>query len=582
MRGFFKIFFATLLALLIFTVLGFFILVGIASSLASKDKPDIPDKSVLVVDLAQTFPDRRAENPFAQLAGQAEAPSLYDVVRLIRHAKDDGHIRGILIRANGNGNSFASSEELRAALIDFKSSRKFVIAHADLMDQSSYFVASVADKVYLNPAGDFDWRGMAIELPFIKDMLDKLEIRPQIFYAGKFKSATEIFRTTAMTPENRLQTIEWLGDIYRHLLAQTAKSRGLDSTRLRLLADSAAIREPQDAVNNKLVDALRYDDQVKDEIKNTLKLGRTDKLSLVAISTYGEAISVVKTGSGRVAVVYAQGDIVDGEGSAEQIGGDKYVRLLRKVRMDNSVKAIVLRVNSGGGSALASEKIWRELHQAREEGKPVVVSFGDVAASGGYYIGCGADSIFAQPNTITGSIGVFIVIPEMSGFFKNKLGVTFDGVKTGPYADLGGIYRPMTEPEKRIAQQGVDRTYALFKQRVAEGRKKPVAFIDSIAQGRVWSGEDGLRLGLVDRLGSLQQAIESAARLAKLGDYGIKEYPEKQGFLSNLFGKSKTEPQVLIREQLGEEQYRVYQQLLKIRQLTGSAQARLPFDFITR
>jgi protease-4 len=448
-----------------------------------------------------------------------------------------------------------------------------------MMTQGSYFVANIADKIYVNPSGHLDWKGFAISFAFVKDLLDKLDIQPQIFYAGKYKSATEIFRTNQMTPENKLQTTEWLGDIYNYFLVQTSKARGIDTTTLHQLANNASVQTPQDAVNNKLIDAVKYDDEIKTELKQRLGISKTEKFSLVDIDKYNEAVNVRKYSKDRIAVIYAEGDIVDGQGSNENIGGERFRSLIRKARMDNSVKAIVMRVNSGGGSALASEIIWRELQMAREDKKPVIVSFGDVAASGGYYISCGADSIFSSANTITGSIGVFGVIPNMGGFFKNKLGITFDGVKTAPYADGPNIYRPMNDAEKKMAQDGVERIYLQFKQRVATGRKKDINYIDSIAQGRVWSGEDAFQLGLVDRIGSLQDAINCAARMAKLDKYALKEYPESRSWLDNLFHKQKSEPAAMIREQLGEENYKIYTEMLRIKEMTNSTQARLPFQF---
>jgi protease-4 len=578
MNSFFKMFFASLLAIIVFSLIGVFFFVAAIAALGSKEKTEIASGSVLVLDLAQRFPERREEAALGALTGEA-APGVYDVIRMLEQAKEDKKIAGVLIQANGNANGFATSNELRASLQSFRQSGKFVLAYGDVMQEQAYFVASAAEKIYVHPAGDFAWTGMQVTFPFVKGMLDKLQIRPQIFYAGKFKSATEIFRTEQMTPENRLQTTEWLGDIYQYFLQQTDVSRKLDSAQLRQLAVTAAIRTPQDALANRLIDGLKYDDEVKDELKRRLNLGKRDNLNLVSMKTYADAVSLRKSGSDRIALIYAEGDIVDGEGEENNIGGDRYRALIRKARLDKSVRAIVLRVNSGGGSALASETIWRELEVARQDGKPVIVSFGDVAASGGYYIACGADSIFASPNTITGSIGVFGVIPDMQDFFRNKLGVTFDAVKTAPYADAGTVTRPLNEGERRIIQNSIDRIYAQFKQRVAQGRRRDTAYIDSIAQGRVWSGADALRLGLVDRIGGLQQAIASAARLAKLNDYGIKEYPESRGWLANLLQRKKEEPAAMIREQIGEEQYQVFLQLVKIRRMTQSVQARLPFDY---
>lgn len=580
MRSFFKMFFASLLAIIVFSVICFFIMIAFVAAIASKDKPEVPKKSVLVINLGDRFFEKQQTDLPAQFSGIADIPGLYDVVRLIRLAKTDDDISGILIQANENANGFASSNELRNALLDFKTSKKFVIAHGDMMFQPAYFVANAADKIYVNPSGSFDWKGFAVSLAFVKGLLDKLDIQPQIFYAGKFKSATEPFRTTEMTPENELQTQEWLGDLYKYFLFQTSRVRGIDTATLHQLANTAAIQTPQDAVRNKLIDAVKYDDEIKSELKKKLGIGKNDKLSLVTINKYHEAVTLRKYGKDRVAVIYAEGTIIDGEGNNQSIGGESFRKIIRRARMDNSVKAIVLRVNSGGGSALASEIIWRELQMAKQDGKPVVVSFGDVAASGGYYIACGADSIFASPNTITGSIGVFGIIPNMEGFFKNKLGITFDGVKTGPYADGPSGIRPMTEGEQKQLQKSIDRIYLQFKQRVAEGRKKDITYIDSIAQGRVWSGEDAVQLGLVDRVGNLQDAISSAARMAKITSFGLKEYPQTGSWLDDLFKKDKSQPEIMLRKELGEENFKIYKEMIRIKEMTNSVQARMPFEFL--
>ena len=579
MRGFFKMFLASFISLVVFTLLAVFIFMAIVAGLASSDKPKINKNSILVLDLGQRFPEKQQSDFSARIGGTADIPGVYDVVRLIHRAKSDNDISGILVKADDNANGFASSNEIRNAIIDFKGSGKFVLSYGDMMSQDAYFVANAAQKVYVNPAGMFSWKGYAVSLAFVKGLLDKLQIEPQIFYAGKFKSATEPLRATEMTPENELQTTAWLNDLYGYFLEQTAAARKIDTATLHNLANTGAIQTPQDAATHKLIDGVKYDDEVKAELKQLLRIGKDDRLHFVPVSTYHEAVSVRKTGKDRVALIYAEGVILDGEGTSTDIGGERFRKLIRKARMDKSVKAIVLRVNSGGGSALASEIIWRELKLAKDEGKPVVVSFGDVAASGGYYIACGADSIFASANTITGSIGVFSVIPNMTGFFKNKLGITFDGVKTGTYADGPAVSRPLNEMEKAQMQSSVDRIYLTFKQRVAQGRKKDIAYIDSIAQGRVWSGTDAVAIGLVDRIGTLQDALNSAAKMAKLDDYGIREYPESVNWLDDLLGKKKVEPVTLLRKELGEENYNVYKELLRIRQMTQSAQARMPFEF---
>ena len=579
MRSFFKIFFASFLALIIFSFFATILLIGIINSLATKSKPEISNKSVLELDLNAVFHERKIVNPYASISGESSAPGVYDVVRLIKNAKNDNKISGIFIRADGNANGFATSNEIRNALLDFKTSKKFVLAYGDVITQKAYYVASAADKIYLNPKGNFEWKGFAIAFAFLKGTLEKLDIKPQIFYAGKYKSATEMFRTEQMTSENKLQTSVWLNSIYNDFIFKIATSRQIDSSVLRNLANTAAIQTPDDAYNSRLVDGLRYDDEIKDDLKHRLGLGKTDRINLISINKYDEAVNLRKSGSERIALIYAEGNIIDGSGTNETIGGEDYIKIIRKVRLDTKVKAIVLRVNSGGGSALASENIWRELKRARAEGKPVVVSFGDVAASGGYYISCGADSIFAQPNTITGSIGVFGIIPDLGSFFKNKLGITFDGVKTSPYADMGAIYRPLNPGEQQQIQKSIERTYMQFKQRVAEGRKKNIEFIDSIAQGRVWIGADAIKIGLVDKMGNLQDAIDCAVRLSKVGNYTIKEYPEQESWLDNLLNRRKDEPAATIRNELGEENFKLYQQLIYLKGLAGNAQARLPFEF---
>ncbi|MES2882329.1 MAG: signal peptide peptidase SppA, partial [Bacteroidota bacterium] len=582
MRSFFKIFFASLLALIVFIFIGIFLLFAIAASVTSKDAPQVAANSVLVIDLSEALPEMPVANPFDIISDEEKPVSLTHALRLIEHAKTNEKIKGIYIIANNSALGFAGSNEMRNAIVDFKKSKKWVIAYGDVMTQQAYFVAGAANKVYVNPAGAFDWMGYSVTLPFLKGTLDKLEIEPQIFYAGKFKSATEIFRTEKMTPENRLQTMEWLGDMYQYFLVQTAQSRGVDTAALHALANTATIQTPQDAVAAKLIDGAKYDDEVKAEMKKNLGVDKTGKFNTFSLSTYNDAVNLRTGKPDRIALILAEGDIVDGEGSDDNIGGDKFRKLIRKARLDKSVKAIVMRVNSGGGSALASENIWRELQLAKQDGKPVVVSFGDVAASGGYYIAAGADSIFANPNTITGSIGVFGIIPNMQAFYKNKLGITFDGVNTATYADAGGTHRAMNEAEKKIIQASIDRIYLQFKQRVADGRKKNIALVDSIAQGRVWSGEDALRLGLVDKFGNLQDALNSAARMAKMKEYSIREYPEQKNWLQSLINKNKPEPEAMIKKEVGEENFRMYQQMKKIKEITGSVQARLPFEFIIR
>jgi protease IV len=580
MRSFFKIFFASLTSLVVFTLLLFFFFVVIIASLASRDKVDVDAKSVLTINLGVNFKEQEVKNPLSAISSNPELdkPGLYDVIRLIRKAKTDRDIKGIYLIADANANGFASSTDLRNALKDFRESKKFIVAHGEVMSQQAYHVANVADKLYLNPTGYLEWLGFNIEFAFLKGTLDKLQIEPQIFYAGKFKSATEPFRTDRMTPENKLQTTVWLSSLYNQFLTGTAETRKIDTASLHALANEGRIQTAKDALDNKLVDGLKYEDEVKDEIKNRLGIGKYDKINFISINKYAKAGNFRRSGIGRIALVYAEGNIIDGKGDQGVIGSEDYVKLIRKARLDKTIKAIVFRVNSGGGSALASENIWRELSLAKQD-KPVVVSFGDVAASGGYYIACAADSIFAQPNTITGSIGVFGIIPNMESFFKNKLGITFDGVKTAENADAG-VFHPLNEKQKQMVQHSIDVIYEQFKKRVADGRKKDILYIDSIAQGRVWSGDDAIRIGLIDRFGGLQDAVDCAARMARLTNYRLREYPEPQTILDRIFGGSSNPGySSKIKEELGEDNYKVYQELLRIKEMTNKAQTRLPFEF---
>jgi protease IV len=577
MRSFFKIFFASLLAVIVCTLLVFFFVVGYIGGIAAKDRPKVYPASILVLDLNQQFAEQVQKNPFDVVSGREDIPGLYDVIRLLAKAKTDKNISGMLIIANGNPNGFAASEEIRHAIIDFKTSGKFVLAHGDIITQKAYSVANAAQRIYLSPQGFLEWSGYNVSYAFLKGTLDKLEIEPQVFYAGKFKSATEPFRTDKMTPENELQTSVWLNELYADFLVDVSDTRKIDTSTLHQLADGALVRTAADAVQYKLVDALKYDDEVKDEIKKNLGIDKYDKTNYITINTYLQATDIGMEGKEKIALIYAEGDIVDGKASEGVIASETYRTLIRKARLDKTIKAIVFRINSGGGSALASENIWRELAITKKE-KPVMVSFGDVAASGGYYIACAADSIFCHPTTITGSIGVFGIIPNMEQFFKNKLGVTFDGVKTGPYADAGAIYRPLNDNEKRIIQAGVELTYSQFKQRVADGRKMDTASVDSIAQGRVWTGAHAIQIGLVDRFGGINEAVAAAAKLGKLTDYRVVEYPQPKGFLEQFFGKS--DPMNYAKEiktEMGKENYELYLQVKRINEMTNTIQARLPF-----
>ena len=581
MRSFFRMFLASLLALIVFVIISIFFFIGWASSIASPEKVKVGNKAVLVLDLSIPYQERMVDNPLADFgsANQYDIPGIYDLVRILHKATSDSGVKGLYIKCNSNNNGFASTEEIRNAISEFHQAGKFVYAYGDVIPQKAYYVGSIADKIYCNPKGGVDWRGFAVQLAFLKKTLDKLEIQPQIFYAGKFKSATEPFREVKMTEPNKIQTTEILEDIYSHFLQNISNARKLDTAQLRSLANNNTIQFANDALQYKLVDGLKYDDEVKDEIRDRLKLGKYESVNYVAIEKYANSVDYKANGKDRIAVIYAQGDVVDGKGEDGQIGSTTYRNLIRKAREDKNVKAIVLRINSGGGSSLASENIWREMTLARKE-KPVVVSFGDVAASGAYYLSCNADSIFAQPNTITGSIGVFALIPNMQKFFDDKLGITFDGVKTGSEADALTVVKPLSDQQKKYIQNEIDTIYHDFKLRVSEGRKKNIDFIDSIAQGRIWSGTRGLQLGLVDRIGGIQDAIDCAARMAKIKEYRLREYPEPQTFFEKIFGGYKqTYQSKAIKEELGEDGEKLYMTIKKMKAMMGVTQSRIPFDF---
>lgn len=580
MKSFFKSFFASLLALLVFFTLIFILFFGIAGALLADEQVKVDSKSVLVIDLSKRLSDRKIDDPFAELSGDETYPELSSAVKLIKHAAKDSLIKGIYLIAKENGNGAASSTELRSALNEFKQSSKFIIAYGDYISQSAYSVAVLADKIYCHPKGIFEWQGMSVEYVFFKSLLDRLEIKPQIFYAGKFKSATEPFRETSMTEANKEQTQVWLNDLYTEMLSSVAIYRKLSVDSLRLYADQFAIDAPEKAVKYKLIDGVKYDDELKQEIKSLLKIAKTEKINFISLPDYEKAADLSEGyAKDKIAVVFAEGDIMYGRPAPETITSDEYLTLLRNIRNDKSIKAVVLRVNSPGGSSLASEIIWREIEMIKKEGKKVIVSMGNVAASGGYYIACNADKIFVQPNTITGSIGVFSVVPDFSSFLKNKVGVTFDGVATSKYADAPSVTRPMTEEERKIIQNEVDKIYFTFKSRVAEGRRLKMDYVDSIAQGRVWTGKRAIELKLADQLGGLDAAIAEAVKLTGVKEYRVKSYPEPKSFFEYIMNSYPDQfTRSSLKKELGAEEYEIYLRLKELKNDRGEVKARMPFE----
>jgi protease-4 len=582
MKQFFKFVFASMVGIILSFILLFVITIASIGLLvsSSNDKVIVAENTILHVNLNVPIVERGVNNPFDDLdLGPFKGDKtlgLDDILKSINHAKSDDNIKGIYLDVSYLMTGFASIEEIRDALIEFKKSGKFIIAYSEVYSQGAYYLASVANKIYLNPQGILELKGFSSEVMFFKGALDKLEIEAQIIKVGTYKSAVEPFILDKMSEANKLQTKELLGSMYNHFTTQISASRKIPQDSIIAIADGLKSRAPEDAVRYKLVDALKYKDEVLDELKAKTGIAKKKNLKTVSVSDYAGTVTDKSTASDRIAVIYANGEINSGEGDENTIGSEGISKALRKARLDDKVKAVVLRVNSPGGSSLASDVIWREVLLTKKV-KPIIVSMGDYAASGGYYIACAADSIFAEPNTITGSIGVFAIIPNMKGFFNNKLGLTFDGVKTGQFANLGDISRPLTAPEKMILQREVNRTYNDFTKIVANGRKIPQTYVDSIGQGRVWTGEQALKLKLVDRIGHLEDAIASAAKKAKIKEYKIVNYPEIKdglfGFLDDSEDKIKT---YMVKQELGVS-YPYYQKLKKVVDMKG-LQARMPYE----
>jgi protease-4 len=589
MKDFFKFVFASMLGFILSFFVVFLLLIvlitAVVSTAGSDGKVSVASNSVLHVSLDYPIKERTDKNPFSELSflglESKKKLGLNEILQGIEEAKSDDHIKGIYLDASSLESGMATMEEIRNALLDFKKSGKFIIAYSEVYSQGAYYLATAADKIYLNPEGMIDFRGLSSEIMFFKGALDKLDIEAQIIKVGTYKSAVEPFILDKMSEPNKQQVTSFLGSMYDHFLSEISKSRKIPKNTLFSLADSAKIRAPKDALTYKMVDGLKYKDEVLDELKKLTKIDKKKEIKSVSLEEYAPTEGEKEESSqNRIAVIYANGEIMSGEGNDETIGSERISRAIRKARTDDKVKAIVLRVNSPGGSALASDVIWRETVLAKKS-KPVIVSMGDLAASGGYYIACAADSIFAQPNTITGSIGVFGIIPNMQKFFNNKLGITFDGVKTGKFADLGTVSRPLTEAERMIIQLEVNKTYDTFTKKVAEGRKKSQSYIDSIGQGRVWSGSEALQRGLVDRLGNIDDAIASAAKKAKIKDFKIVNYPAQVDPIKSLFDNSADKVKAyFVKRELGDN-FIYYEQMRSALNLSG-VQARIPYNIQIR
>lgn len=544
MKDFFKYVLATIVGFICVTAfMGIMSLIMFFSIMATSDtQPMVSDGSVLRIELNGTVSERVTENPFAELMGNKALASqgLDDLLKAIKVAKTNDKIKGIYLEGGLLSADFASLEELRKALVDFKQSKKFVVAYADQYTQGSYYLASAADKVWLNPSGMLDWHGIASQPIFFTDLMKKVGVKMQVFKVGTFKSAVEPYILTEMSEPNRQQVQSFIGDIWQHFCQDVSASRKISTDSLNAFADRyVTFAEASDYVRLKMVDELTYIDQVRTKLQ---KLSQQDKVNFISPAELAK-LDVPASSSNDIAIYYAEGNIVDVStqsplnSTQSEIVGSKVVSDLDKLAKDESVKAVVLRINSGGGSAYASEQMWRAVQQLKAK-KPVVVSMSGMAASGGYYLSCGADYIVADKTTLTGSIGIFGMVPDASELLTDKLGLHFDVVKTNVSSDFGAMGRGFNAAESAAMQNYVNRGYRLFLKRVADGRKMTPEQVDKIAQGRVWTGNQALKIKLVDKLGTLNDAVAEAAKRAKLQDYAICTFPAKTPWFEQLMNET--------------------------------------------
>lgn len=573
-----------ILSCIVLFVIGMVTLFGILS--ASETETVVKKNSVMMLDLNGTLVERTQENPLDMVSKLFKEDSntygLDDILSAIKKAKENEDIKGIYIQATSLGTSYASLQEIRNALLDFKKSGKFVVAYSDTYTQGLYYLSSVADKVLLNPKGMIEWRGLASAPVFYKDLLEKVGVEMQIFKVGTYKSAVEPFTSTEMSPANREQVTAFIGSIWGQMTEGVSQSRKLPVDSLNAYADRMLMFYPaEESVKCGLADTLIYRNDVRNYLKKLVAIDEDDRLPLLGL---GEMMNVKKNvpkdKSGHImAVYYASGEITDVAGSAgseDVIVGTKVIRDLRKLQEDDDVKAVVLRVNSPGGSAFASEQIWHAVKELKAK-KPVIVSMGDYAASGGYYISCVADTIVAEPTTLTGSIGIFGMFPSVKGL-TDKIGITYDVVKTNKYSDFGNIMRPLNEDEKGLMQMMITQGYDTFITRCADGRHKSKEAIEKIAEGRIWTGETAKKIGLVDVLGDIDTALDIAAKKAGIENYTIIAYPEKQDFLSSILDTQTTNyvESQLLKSELG-EYYKQFGMLKNLKE-RSMIQARVPFE----
>lgn len=579
-RKFWRVVFGSMLGFLfstiIVSILYVFMMISMIASLStlSEETKTVKENSVLRLDLTKEIVERSVENPFDAMSNYSTPQGLNDILAAIKAAAGDNKIKGIYLYTPVAAASPATLKEIHDALLKFKESGKFIYAYSDGYEQSGYYIASVADQVVMNPTGNLLLKGYAFQVMFYKGLIDKLDLDVQIIRHGKFKSAVEPYMLDKMSDANREQYTLLGNSLWECLTKDVTASRKISVEMLNQLVDNLTCFSADSALKYKLIDKLAYASDMELILKNKVGAGENDKINFVSVSNYAKTLKNVEKSGSKIAVIYAVGQIADGKGDNDSgIYSESFIREFRKAYKDKNVKAIVLRVNSPGGSALASENIWKEIAMAKKVGKVIVTSMGDYAASGGYYISCNSDYIFAQPNTLTGSIGVFGMIPSIQNTLKNKLGVTIDVVKTNKHSDMLTGFRPMDDAEVAVMQQMVEETYGLFTKRVSDGRKMTVAQVDSIGQGRVWAGKDALKIGLVDKLGSLDDAIAKAAQLANISQYSVVYYPQQKSFFEKIFMR-EDDTQMIMKAQLG-NLYPIYEELNSVMTQKG-VQARIP------
>ncbi|MBI9032968.1 MAG: signal peptide peptidase SppA [Bacteroidales bacterium] len=583
MKEFLKFTFASVAGVIIAFVLIFLVFMGIfvsAVNFAEDEVVLVKDQSILEIKLSQTIHDRGVNQPFYPGNFEMEkSMGLDQVLDNLKKAAVDNNIKGILINLTGTPQGAATNKEIRDALLKFKESGKFIVSYSENYSQGAYYLASVADKVYMHPEGGMFFKGLNAEIMFYKGLLEKVKVEAQVIRHGEFKSAVEPFILNKMSEASRLQTQKFIDEIWDVLVEDISKSRNISVEDLNRIADDLAVNLPDGAMKHKLVDGLIYRDQLENELRERSGLDADEDLRLVKFSKYTDAlVSEYKKlrSKNKIAVVYATGAIESGKGDDLTIGSDRIAGAIADARKDSTIKAIVMRVNSPGGSALASDVIWRELVLAKKQ-KPVVVSFGNVAASGGYYISTHADKIFASPVTITGSIGVFGMIPNFKPMMNELLGVTTDNVKTNMHADYISVTRKMSDYEYDVTLKGVEKVYESFTNKVAEGRQIPIDKVLEIAEGRVWAGTTAKKIKLVDEFGGLDDAIEAAAELAELDNYRTISLPKQKDPITEIIEQlTGQQEQTAIKAELGPF-YKYYQHLKALSEMEG-IQARLPYE----